>query len=421
MFEDFDAALVLGHGADGDADPFGEFVGGHGADDDALLHHGFEDGVAVADFDEDEVGVAGDVFEAHGGELVLEVDAAFVSDGFGFGLVVVIEEAGEGGGLGEGVGVEGLAGALEDFDEFGWAEAVADAEAGEALDFGEGAEDDDVAAGSHVLQGVGGIVDEFVVGFVEDDDDVGWDLVHEAVDLLLGDEGAGGVVGVGDEDFFGVRRDGGGHGVEVVDEAGVGDFDGFGTEDFGHEFVNEEGVAGGDDVVTGFEEGVADEFDDFIGAAAEDDIGHVEAEFVSDGAAEFPAAAIGVDVGVGDEAVHGFLGLGGGAEGVFIGGQLDDGGGVEAEFTGDVLDGFAGFVGDEVLELGVGVVPEGHGILDCGLRIADCGLRIADWRMGGFSNGEWEIGGGERYCKYAFGWGVGWGLTGGWVFGGVGA
>jgi hypothetical protein len=65
------------------------------------------------------------------------------------------------------------------------------------------------------------------------------------------------------------------------------------------------------------------------------------------------------------------------------------------------------------LELGVGVVPEGHGILDCGLR-------IADWRMGGFSNGEWEIGGGEQYCKYAFGWGVGWGLTGGWVFGGVG-
>jgi hypothetical protein len=137
--------LVLGHGADGDADPFGEFVGGHGADDDALLHHGFEDGVAVTDFDEDEVGVAGDVFEAHGGELVLEVDAAFVGDGFGFGLVIFVEEAGEGGGLGEGVGVEGLASALEDLDEFGRAEAVTDAEAGEALDFREGAEDDDEA------------------------------------------------------------------------------------------------------------------------------------------------------------------------------------------------------------------------------------------------------------------------------------
>jgi hypothetical protein len=367
LFEDFDAALVLGHGADGDADPFGEFVGGHGADDDALLHHGFENGVAVADFDEDEVGVAGDVFEAHGGELVLEVGAAFVGDGFGFGLVIFVEEAGEGGGLGEGVGVEGLAGALEDFDEFGRAEAVTDAEAGEALDFGEGAEDDDIAAGSHVLQGVGGIVDEFVVGFVEDDDDVGWDLVHEAVDLLLGDEGAGGVVGVGNEDFFGVRRDGGGHGVEVVNEAGVGDFDGFGTEDFGHEFVDEESVPGGDDVVAGLEEGVADEFDDFVGAAAEDDIGHVEAEFVGDGAAEFPAAAVGIDVGVGDEGLHGLLGFRGGAEGVFVGGEFDDGGGVEAELAGDVLDGLAGFVGDEVLELGVGVVPEGHGIFCFGV------------------------------------------------------
>ena len=389
--------LVLGHGADGDADPFGEFVGGHGADDDALLHHGFEDGVAVADFDEDEVRVAGDVFEAHGGELVLEVDAAFVGDGFGFGLVIFVEEAGEGGGLGEGVGVEGLAGALEDLDEFGRAEAVTDAEAGEALDFGEGAEDDDVAASADILQGVGRIVDKLVVGFVEDDDDVGWDLVHEAVDLLLGDEGAGGVVGVGDEDFLGVRRDGSGHGVEVVNEAGVGDFDGFGTEDFGHEFVDEEGVPGGDDVVAGFEEGVADEFDDFIGAAAEDDIGHVEAEFVGDGAAEFPAAAVGVDVGFADEGAHGFLGFRGGAKGVFVGGEFDDGGGVEAEFTGDVLDGFAGFVGDEVLELGVGVVPEGHGILDCGLRIGEWeGFRMGNGRLEGENSiantllgGEW--------------------------------
>jgi hypothetical protein len=112
---------------------------------------------------------------------------------------------------------------------------------------------------------------------------------------------------------------------------------------------------------------VADEFDDFIGAAAEDDVGHVEAEFVGDGTAEFPAAAVGVDVGFADERAHGLLGFWGGAEGVFIGGQLDDGSGVEAEFTGDVLDGFAGFVGDEVLELGVGVVPEGHGILCFGV------------------------------------------------------
>jgi hypothetical protein len=42
------------------------------------------------------------------------------------------------------------------------------------------------------------------------------------------------------------------------------------------------------------------------------------------------------------------------------------------------------------LELGVGVVPEGHGILDCGLRIADCGLRIGEWEGFRMGNGRLE-------------------------------
>ena len=130
-----DEALVLGGGAYGYADPGGQLIGGHGADDDAFGHEGVEDFIAVADVDEDEIGVAGDVFEAHFGELLLEIGAARVGEFAGFALVIEVLEASDGAGLGDGVGVEGLAGFLQDADDAFCSEAVADAEAGEALDF----------------------------------------------------------------------------------------------------------------------------------------------------------------------------------------------------------------------------------------------------------------------------------------------
>jgi len=69
-----------------------------------------------------------------------------------------------------------------------------------------------------------------------------------------------------------VIGDGVGHGVEVVDEARVGDVDIFRTEEGGHEFVDDKGVLGGDEGSIGVEEGVAEEFDDFVRAVAEDDV-----------------------------------------------------------------------------------------------------------------------------------------------------
>src|SRR3954466_13947390 len=84
----FEEAAVLLHGADGDADPFGEAVGVHIADDDAFAHEGLENGLAVADFDEDEIGVAGDVFEAEGAEFLLEEVAAYDGEVARFALVL---------------------------------------------------------------------------------------------------------------------------------------------------------------------------------------------------------------------------------------------------------------------------------------------------------------------------------------------
>ena len=94
-----------------------------------------EDRLAAADADEDEVRVARDEFEIHRGELALHPLAALDGEVAGLALVFVVEDAGERAGLGDAVGVEGLAGLLQHVDEFGASEAVADAEVCEALDF----------------------------------------------------------------------------------------------------------------------------------------------------------------------------------------------------------------------------------------------------------------------------------------------
>ena len=281
-------------------------------------HHGFEDSIAIANFDEDEVRVAGDVVEAEIGELRLQVGAAFIGDGFGFILMLLVVEAGEGTSLSDGVDIEGLAGALQDVDQLFVGDAVADAGASETLDLGEGAEDDDVATLADVFDGVGRVVEELVVSFVKDDDHMVGHFVHEAIDLLLANQGAGGVVGIGNEDFLGSRGNGGGHGFEIMDVAGIIDLDGVGTEDFGHEFINKEGVLGGDDVIPRLKEGVADEFDDFITAAADDEIGHFEVELLGEGLTETVGGAVWIDVNVLDGVSHGNDGLGAGPEGIFV-------------------------------------------------------------------------------------------------------
>src|SRR5206468_539429 len=154
-----------------------------------LFHERLEDRLAAADADEDEVRVAGDELEAERGELVLHPCAALDGEVAGLALVLVVEDAGERAGLGDAVDVEGLAGLLQDIDEFLAREAVADAEIREALDFREGAEDDDVAALADVAENVGRVGQELVVGFIENGDDAVGHAGHEAVDLLLRAEG----------------------------------------------------------------------------------------------------------------------------------------------------------------------------------------------------------------------------------------
>ncbi len=123
----------------------------------------------------------------------------------------------------------------------------------------------------------------------------------------------------------------------------------------GHETVDGEGVSGGEHLAfPGAGEGVVAELDDFVGAAAEDDVVAGEAVELGDGLAEGEAAAVGVKMGVGEAIPDRLEGGGRGAQRILIRGEFGDLGGIEAVLAGHIRDGAARLVGDEFLDVGVG-------------------------------------------------------------------
>ena len=347
-------------GADGDANPSGQTVTAERAHDDAFFLQGKKDGVPIADFDHDIVGRAWDEAEIEFFEKGVEAIATGVGEGDSFFDVFGVGQAGEGGDLGGGGGVEGLAGFLEHGGDVGSGEAVADAESGEALHFGESSENDDGATFSDPLNGGGRFRDEFVVGFVEDEERTGGEFFDEGGQLGIGDAGAGGVVGGGEEDEADLGGEAGGETGEIVVKVAIGHFLKGNAEEAGHETVNGEGVGGGENfALAGQGESVVAEFDNFIGAAAEDDVIGSKAVKFGDGLAKGETGAVGVEMGEVERVANGLEGAGGGSERILVRGEFSDLGGLQAVFAGDVGDGPAWFIGVEVGDVGIGAWVHG--------------------------------------------------------------
>ena len=146
---------------------------------------GEEDGVPIADFDHDKVCGARNEAEVEFLEKGVEPVAAHVGHGDGFLNVFGIGKAGEGGDLGGSGGVEGLPGFLENGSDVGAGETVADTEGGEALDFGEGAKNDDGAALLDPLDRGGRFGNEFVVGFVQDEQGASGKFFNKGGELCI--------------------------------------------------------------------------------------------------------------------------------------------------------------------------------------------------------------------------------------------
>ena len=187
-------------------------------------------------------------------------------------------------------------------------------------------------------------------------------------------------------------------------EIAIGDFFEGDMKEASHEAIDGEGIGGGEDAALAWLGiGVVAEFDDFVGAATEDDVVGGESVGLGDGLAEVESATVGVEVSMVEAIANGLEGAGGGAEGVFVGGEFDDLGGGEAVFAGDIGDGATGLVGLEVGDVGIGGGGHGEGWV---------------WGLGVEGNGEGLAG--AKAVEGAADFGMAWGEASGGEEGGVG-
>jgi len=200
---------------------------------------------------------------------------------------------------------------LKDGGNGGVSESVADAETGEALDFGEGTEEDEGTTFLDPLDGGRRFGDKFVVGFVEDEEWAVGELLDKGGEFGVGDTGTSGIIGGGEEDEADVCLQAGGKAGEVVMEIAIGDFFERDMEESSHEAVDGEGIGGGENATLAWlSVGVVAEFDDFVGAAAEDDVVGGEAVGFGDGLTEVESATVGVEVGMIERIANGLDGEG---------------------------------------------------------------------------------------------------------------
>lgn len=206
-----------------------------------------------------------------------------------------------------------------------------------------------------VFEGVRLLVCVLDVGFIKDNDDMVRDGGHEVVQLLLVDHGAERVGGVGDVDEARLRRDGAEGGLEIGREVRlVGDGDVFSVDGLGKDFVEGETVVSSDGVGARAEEDEAEEEKELTASRNGDDLFHGDIMEGGDALAAGEGGTVRVEVGFPRSALHGAHGQGRGSERVFIGCELDDLLRLHADFASGFLNGFAGLVGNERGDVGIG-------------------------------------------------------------------
>jgi hypothetical protein len=184
-------------------------------------------------------------------------------------------EGGGGGGQGQAVDVEGLAHPVQQVRHLRPACRVADAQPGQAVGLGEGAGEDQVGELLQPLQGrrPPRRVHVFHIGLVQHHHGLGPGQGGQGgMQGAVVQQGAGGIVGIGDPDHAGVAFHPGQHGVQVVAEILGRRLDADGAGGLGGQGIDGEGVARIDGGGTRRQEGPGHQVQHVVGAVAQDDL-----------------------------------------------------------------------------------------------------------------------------------------------------
>ena len=256
-----------------------------------------------------------------------------------------------GGHLGQAVDVERHPEAVQVVHQFAGAEAVADAQARQPIGLGKGAQPHQGAVFRQIFQAGRhlGVIGKVNIGLIQDHGDGGGDRRQKVFPLLAVKRGAGGIVGVVQDDQPGLGSDRLGHGLQVHPHL----FQRHRAENpahgLGQEAVHQKGVGGAQHLAPRRHQGPDQQVQDFVGTVAQDQLRRRQAEMAGQVFLEVIGVAVGVAVQAPEGVPDGGQGQGRRPQGIFIGCQLDGIG--ESQFSFQFFQRFAGLVGRELGEV----------------------------------------------------------------------
>ena len=189
---------------------------------------------------------------------------------------------------------------------------------------------------------------------------MGGNLVGERKQFGLGHGRAGRVVGIRHKDDAGLRRDGLEHRSQIMTVLFGRNDDRRGIENFRDERIDGKTKLRHHHLRAGREQRVADEFDDLVGAVAENQMGRGDAQFFGEFLFESKSVSVGIKVQAGQDFLHRGQGGGRGSKRIFVGRELDDARGGQAEFAGNIFNRTARLIDRQIFQRRINRVGEGH-------------------------------------------------------------
>ena len=327
-------------------------------------------GTRPAHIHQEEVGHARHHAEAQGPALLRQKLPPRLGDGPGAGHVLLVGERRRRRRLGQAVGIERLAGPVQQADERRRPDPVPNPQARQAVDLGKGAEHQDQPPRPDEPQRVRRQFRRqvLVVGLVQDHQHLGGDRFQEGLQGARRDGRPRRVVGVPDEDQLRPRGDGGADAVQVVGEVREGDGHLGRPGDLRHHVVDDESLLRVHRLVARQQEAAAREFQQLVGAVAQDHQVRRHVPVPGQRLAQIMPAAIRIPMNARQGLPQGLQRQRGRAQGVLVGGELHRVG--DPEFALHFFDWLAGGVRDEAAQIRGGEILQRAGQRDTSMREA---------------------------------------------------
>ena len=203
---------------------------------------------------------------------------------------------------------------------------------------------------AHILQGIRGFRQKFVVRLIEGHDNALRDPVNETVQFTFTDHRTGRIIRIRDVNNSGPIVDCVRHRGQVMGQIRIRHFHGSRAEKLRQNLVNNERMFGRNDIVARLQKGVPEELNDLVRTVPEHDVVNTQTKFLSNSDAQMISAAVRIEMRFQQSLLHRLDGHRRGSKRILVRRKFYDLTRFQPKFPRHILDRFPRDVTYEVVQ-----------------------------------------------------------------------